>query len=163
MKPFALLLCALSAVLLAGCASPTGILPGTPDSVVRSRLGAPDAVHALPDGRRLEYVLGPYQQEVFMVDLDAAGAVRQVRQVRTAENFARLQPGRDRVADVQREFGTPWKVERYRASGLTAWLYPYLEGSFYSMMAVHVDDRGVVQSVQNGPDPRFLGGGNRPD
>jgi len=69
MKPFALLLCALSAVLLAGCASPTGILPGTPDSVVRSRLGAPDAVHALPDGRRLEYVLGPYQQEVFMVDL----------------------------------------------------------------------------------------------
>jgi hypothetical protein len=31
------------------------------------------------------------------------------------------------------------------------------------MMAVHVDDRGVVQSVQNGPDPRFLGGGNRPD
>jgi hypothetical protein len=98
-----------------------------------------------------------------MIDLDAAGTVRQVRQVRTAENFARLQPGRDRVADVQREFGTPWKVECYRASGLTAWLYPYLEGSFYSMMAVHVDDRGVVQSVQNGPDPRFLGGGNRPD
>jgi hypothetical protein len=29
------------------------------------------------------------------------------------------------------------------------------------MMAVHFDAAGRIERVQNGPDPRFLGGGNR--
>jgi hypothetical protein len=41
-------------------------------------------------------------------------------------------------------------------------MYPYIEGGFFpSMMAVHFDTNGVVQLVQNGPDPRFQGGGDR--
>jgi hypothetical protein len=31
------------------------------------------------------------------------------------------------------------------------------------MMAVHFDDAGIVQRVESGPDPRFIGGRNRND
>ncbi len=99
-----------------------------------------------------------------MVDLAADGSVRQVRQVRTMENFARLQVGKDTRETVLHEFGEPWKVQPYTLSRLTAWMYPYVEGGFFpSMMAVHFNDAGIVQMVQNGPDPRFQGGGDRRD
>ena len=154
----------LLALALAGCASPQRLTVGTPEAEVRATLGRPQAVHALADGQRLEYTLGPLQQTTYMVDLDRRGAVRSVRQVRTLDNFFRLKPGFDGTDSVRREFGAPWRVEHYPPSGLTAWLYPHLEaGSFNSVIAVHFDAKGVVHSVQNGPDPRFLGGGNRDD
>lgn len=153
--------CALA--LLAGCATPAQLRPGSPAADVQA-VGRPSAAYTLPEGRRLEFTMGPFQQETFMVDLAADGSVRQVRQVRTMENFARLQVGKDTRETVLHEFGQPWRVETYTLSRLTAWMYPFIEGGFFpSMMAVHFDQSGVVQLVQNGPDPRFQGGGDRPD
>lgn len=147
--------------LLAGCATPGQLRPGSPAADVQ-KLGRPTAAYDLPEGRRLAFNTGPFQQETYMVDLAADGSVRQVRQVRTMDNFMRLQVGKDTRETVLREFGEPWKVETYTLSRLTAWMYPYVEGGFFpSMMAVHFNDAGVVQMVQNGPDPRFQGGGDR--
>lgn len=159
------LVAALIAALIAGCATPDRVLPGETEAQLVARYGRPDAVHPLPGGgRRLEYTLGPYQQTTWMIDLGADGHALGSRQVRTLENFMKLRNGVDTAADVRREFGTPWRVETYRMSGLTALLYPHLEaGYFGSMAAVHVDRDGIVQFVQNGPDPRFMGGGDRPD
>jgi hypothetical protein len=153
--------CALA--LLAGCATPAQLRPGSPAAEVQA-VGRPTATYALPEGRRLEFTMGPFQQETFMVDLTDDGSVRQVRQVRTMENFTRLQVGKDTRETVLHEFGQPWRVETYTLSRLTAWMYPYIEGGFFpSMMAVHFNEAGVVHMVQNGPDPRFQGGGDRRD
>jgi hypothetical protein len=159
------LLAAGAALLLAGCATPASVAPGVPHSQLIERHGRPDATYPLPGGgTRLEYTMGPYQQTTWMVDLDAAGRALGSRQVRTLQNFMALRNGIDTADTVRREFGTPWRVERYRLSGLTALMYPHQEAGFFaSMAAVHVDRNGIVQFVQNGPDPRFLGGGDRND
>lgn len=153
------------ALLLTACAAPDSVAPGSTRALVLERHGAPQARHALPDGgERLEYGSGPLQQFTWMVDLDREGRVSGARQVRTLENFNRLRIGIDDRALVEREFGSPWRIEHYRLSGRTAWLYPYREaGVWNSMVAVHFDAAGRVQQVQNGPDPRFLGGGGRDD
>lgn len=151
------------ALLLAGCAFPGRLAPGESRAQVLERLGAPAARYPLSGGgERLEYPVGGLQQQTWMVDLDADGRVLRVRQVRTLENFFALRVGLDREDTVRREFGAPWEIQHYPLSGLTAWLYPYIEaGVWNSMIAVHFDQRGVVHSVQNGPDPRFLGGSER--
>lgn len=144
---------------MAGCASPESIKSGAAESDVIGRLGRPDSVFALPDGaKRLEYNRGEFMQRSWMVDLDRDGRVVRVDQVRDEAHFARLQPGNDDQASVRRALGTPWKVEYYPPSKLTAWLYPYREsGVFNSVMAVMFDPSGVFRRAENGPDPRFLG------
>lgn len=153
------------AALLAGCATPAVVPPGASESELTARVGAPDRVHALPGGgRRLEYARYAFDQLVYMVDVDAAGRVVAVRQVRTMENFARLRPGVDDQAAALREFGRPWAVERYALSGLTAWLYPHKEaGAFDSMMALLFDAQGRFVRAENGPDPRFILGSDPGD
>jgi hypothetical protein len=155
----------VAAGLAAGCATPAAVAPGTPRAQAIAQIGEPTARHALADGgERLEYGRDPLQQFTWMVDLDAAGRVAAVRQVRTLDNFSRLRVGVDGTEAVRREFGQPWRIERYPLSGLTAWMFPYREnGVWNSMVAVHFDDRGIVQRVENGPDPRFIGGGARED
>ncbi len=155
----------VAALLLAGCATPDQLAPGTPGTQVIAQYGTPLARHALPNGgERLEYGPGPMGQVTWMVDLDRDGRVRGSQQVKTLENFARLRVGVDTPEVVQREFGAPWRIERYPLSKLTAWMYPYKEaGIWNSMMAVHFDDSGRLQRVENGPDPRYLGGGGKDD
>jgi hypothetical protein len=158
-------LCLPLLLVLAACATPQQIAPGTPESEVVARLGRPNAVYDLPEGgKRLEYGDRSLMQEAWMVDLDPAGRVTQVRQVHSVEVFSRLRVGKDTKEVVLRELGQPWEIQYYRLSGLTAWMYPYKEdGIWNSMMAINFDDRGILHSTQNGPDPRFLGGDRRSD
>ena len=161
--PHAVAVTLLAAALLAGCATPASVRPGMSASQVIGEFGTPAARHRLPDGaERLEYPQGGLQQQTWMIDVDARGRVTAVHQVMTLPAFGELRVGIDRQEDVLRAFGRPWRIEHYRASGLTAWLYPYREAEIWnSMMAVHFDAAGRIERVQNGPDPRFLGGGNR--
>jgi hypothetical protein len=153
------------ALVVTGCATPTQLPTGATRSEVIASLGTPQARHALPDGgERLEYSGDGLQQEAWMVDLGADGRVMSVRQVHTLEEFSRIKPGVDTQDTVRRSLGAPWQVARYRLSGLTAWSYPHMEhNAWYSLMTILFDDNGVVQRVENGPDPRFLGGRDRDD
>ena len=85
--------------------------------------------------------------------------VAQVRQVRTAENFGRVRIGVDTEADIRREFGPPRIIMPFPMVGLVGWMFPYLENDLWkSEMAIYFDPQGIVRKVENGPDPRFLGG-----
>ncbi len=150
-------------IIVTGCASPTQLPAGATRSEVIATLGTPQARHALPEGsERLEYSGDGLQQEAWMVDLGADGRVMSVRQVHTMEEFNRIKPGVDTRETVRRALGAPWETVRYRLSGLTAWSYPHMESNaWYSLMTILFDDSGVVQRVENGPDPRFLGGRDR--
>lgn len=155
---------ALTALWLAGCATPENLPAGTEQSAVLARLGAPAERHKLPAGERWVYPLGGLNQETWMVDLDPAGRVAGVHQVLDMRYFSRVKVDVDTMADVRREFGPPRLVRDFQRVQRTAWLYAYRENGFWnSEMAIYFDPQGIVRKVENGPDPRFLGGGDRRD
>lgn len=151
-----------AALLLAGCATPDSSLLGADRGAVQARHGTPPETFPLPDGERWLYPLGGLQQFVWAVDFDRSGRVTDVRQVRAAENFARVRIGVDTQADIRREFGPPRHIVPFPRVGLVGWMFPYLEdGVWRSEMVIYFDAQGIVRRTENGPDPRFLGDGDR--
>jgi len=153
----------LLVALLAGCATPGPSLVGADRATVQSKIGSPPERFDLPGGgERWMYPWGGLQQRVDVVDFDSTGRVTQVRQVRTGENFARVRIGVDTQADIRREFGPPRTVVPYPRVGLVGWSFPYLENDIWrSEMVIYFDAQGIVRKIENGPDPRFLGDGDR--
>lgn len=141
-----------AAVLLAaGCASPFqgyNIQPGTPREAVLTRMGPPARIIRLDSGERLQYSLQPFGQYAWMVDLDAGGKVVRARQVLTANEFNRIQPGWTR-ADVEREFGRPALVDRVTSWNGPIMTYRWNDGSdmFYF---VYLDEGGIVRRAHPG-------------
>lgn len=154
---------AVLVALLAGCATPGPSLVGADRAAVQSKIGPPPEQFALPGGgERWLYPWGGLQQRVDVVDFDSTGRVAQVRQVRTGENFARVRVDVDTQADIRREFGPPRTVVPYPRVGLVGWSFPYLENDIWrSEMVIYFDAQGIVRRIENGPDPRFLGDGDR--
>ena len=154
---------AVLAAVLAGCAVPGPSAVGADPATVLDRYGTPRERHPLAGGgERWFYPVGTLQQQVWAVDIDASGRVARVTQVRTAENFARVRLGIDTEADIRREFGPPRTTEFYSRVGLVGWMFPYVENLVWnSEMVIYVDPQGIVRRIENGPDPRFLGGSDR--
>ena len=146
----------LAVLLITGCAgNPFGgydMTAGTPRQAVLERMGAPQRVVRLPDGReRLQYSQQPVGQYAWMVDLDPSGKVVRSRQVLTAENFYRIEPGKWTRDDVEREFGRPAWID-----GVASWKGPVMtyrwrdtanSDMFYW---VYLDERNVVQRAHPG-------------
>jgi len=151
----------VAALVLGACATPASLQPGATETEVLNKYGKPDSQFPMPDGgKRFEYNRGEWMQYSWMVDVDRDGRVVRVDQVRDEQHFAQLRPGTDTEGSVKQQLGTPWKVEYYPPSMLTGWLYPYREAGIYqSVMTVMFDPNGVYRRSQNGPDPRFMGGG----
>lgn len=149
-----------AAALAAGCASPFhgyDIQPGTPRDAVLARMGPPTRVVRLESGERLQYSLQPLGQYAWMVDLDASGKVVRARQVLTANEFNRIQPGTWTRADVEREFGRPALVDRVTSWNGPIMTYRWNDGSdmFYF---VYLDPQDVVRRAH--PGMEFI---NAPD
>jgi hypothetical protein len=145
------------ALLLAACAHPwntVNIAPGTTRDQVVAQAGQPIAVLPLPNGgQRMQYTLQPMGQQAFMVDLDAGGRVVQARQVLTEQNFERIQPGTWTVADVQREFGPPARIDGVASWLGPVWTYRWRDlGGGDRFYWVYFDPRGVVGRAHPGMD-----------
>ena len=153
-------------LVLAACAHPWNVVdlaPGTPRDEIIARAGQPVRVLPLSDGgQRLQYTLQPFGRYAFMVDLDASARVVRSRQVLTAQEFARIEPGTWTRADVEREFGPPAQVD-----GVASWNGPILMyrwkeigGGSDMFYYVYLDPQGVVQRAHpamefiNAPDDR---------
>ncbi|MDR3455016.1 MAG: hypothetical protein P4L96_19810 [Rhodoferax sp.] len=145
-------------LLLAGCAiwAPS-VQPGMSRAEVLSRLGTPTAVVALPTGERLQYSSQPAGQTATMVDLDASGHVLQARQVLTATDLARIQPGWSR-ADVLREFGPPALIDHVATWDGDVWTYRW-QGDGGMFYWVYFDRAGRVGRTQQGME--FFNAPNR--
>jgi hypothetical protein len=160
-SPPALWLAPLSMLLLAACVTPLTIAPGTPEAQVRARLGPPDAEYRIPgaqEGSRLEYDTGWFGRATYMVDFGTDGRAIQARQVLTENHFANIRVGLDTADSIRREFGKPTEiVPSPLGHGCTIWEYPYLEATVWnSLMSIAFDDKGIVRSVYNGQDPRYI-------
>lgn len=146
-RPWAL---ALVAVWLAGCAGiPQNVETGTPRADIEQRLGRPTAVHALPDGTtRLQYSYQPAGQQVYNLDLDAAGRLRRTEQVMDADwLFQRVQVDRWSREDVRINLGRPAVVERVMSFDGEVWTYRLLEATRPRQAHVHLDRAGVVRRM----------------
>jgi hypothetical protein len=149
---FGAILVALSACATLGSGA---VKVGDPESVVLSRLGTP--THQYQDGkdRLLEYMHGPMGQRTYIARIGPDGRLISYKQVLTMEKFATLKLGSATKEDVLRTIGAPSETTYLRLSDLEVWSYPYKEaGVWDSIMSVHFDRNGVVQRMQNGPDPR---------
>ena len=151
------------ALLLAACASPLSLKPGTSIDEARSTLGRPTAEVKLPDGgTRLQYSGQPFNQSVVNADFDAQGRLRIVEEMMTDASFARVRSGKDTQADVLRDFGRPADTFHYRLSNETAYMYRYFtHGGFKAAMFIYFDPAGVVKRTETGMDPWAIrnGGG----
>ncbi|MBA2673080.1 hypothetical protein [Ramlibacter sp.] len=144
----------LSALLLAGCASPFGIssiAPGASRDQVIAQAGQPTGVVPLPGGgERLQYSLQPMGRFAWMVDLDASGRVVNARQALTDLNFQRIQPGWTR-ADVEREFGPPALIDRVASWSGPVMTYRWRDTDRSDMFYwVYLDGQGVVRRAHPG-------------
>jgi hypothetical protein len=150
-------------LMLAACATPLSLKPGTSIEEARSTLGRPTAEVRLPDGgTRLQFSGQPNNQSVVNADFDAKGRLRVVEEMMTDESFARVRAGKDTQADVLRDFGRPAEVFHYRLSNESAFMYRYYtHGGFKAAMFIYFDPAGVVKRTETGMDPWSIrnGGG----
>lgn len=148
MRPLALPGLLALAALLAGCAVPERLAPGTPRAQVLAELGTPTSTAALPDGgERLLYSRQPAGQQVYHVDLDARQRVLHVAQVLTLAQFQALRLGQDTREDVRQRFGPPALVERVARFAGDVWTYRILDMGEPRQAHVHIDPAGVVRQV----------------
>ena len=153
---------ALALVLTACSIVPETVALGTSRADIEQRLGTPTAVHALPDGTRLQYSRQPSGQQVFNLDLDTHGRLARVDQVLDVEWLQRIEVDRWTQEDVLRQFGRPAVVERVARFDGGVWTYRYLEPfSLARLVHIHIDTRGVVRKVVYTDEPLLDDIGNR--
>ena len=130
---------------------------------VRDRFGAPENVWEEPGGARtFEYNRQPAGQVNYMITIGPDGRVSALRQVLTAETFARVSPGM-RMDEVRRLLGKPAKVTPYELKRESHADWRYLEAPNQPKVftAIFGPDHSVLRT-QMGDDldaPEFKGGG----
>jgi len=147
------------AILLSACAGFGGppLAPGATEAEVLARLGRPTHVYQEGGGRLLEYMHGPMGQTTDMARIGPDGRLQSFEQVLTMEKFAGIVPGQTRQEQVLRTVGAPSEIRFYRNVGMNGWNYPFKENNTWdSMMTIYIDSAGLVQRLENGPDPRRM-------
>jgi len=139
-----------AAILGAACThlSVSEIKPGlTTEAEVRARFGAPAMSWTEPDGgRQLEYSGQPVGTFCYMVFVAPDGKVREIRQVFTDANFARVVPGLTQD-DVRRLIGKPEEIVRFHFKP---------EELMWSWRIDETTEKWVYFNAYFGPDGRVL-------
>jgi hypothetical protein len=147
-----------SILAVAGCASLSGppLLPGDSIDTVKLKLGEPTSTYSAGPEQLLEYATGPMGQSTWMAHIGADGRLTRLEQVLTGEKFATIKVGSASHEDVLRAIGRPAETSYLPLRDFEVWSYRYKEaGVWNSMMHVHFDRNGIVQMMQNGPDPMY--------
>ncbi len=95
---------------------------------VRARFGEPEKIWDAPNGgHTLEYNRQPAGSKNYMITIGADGKMSALRQVLTAQNFARVVPGM-MMEDVRRMLGKPMRVTTFDLKRQTHYDWRYLDG-----------------------------------
>ena len=144
---------AAACVLLAGCAVER-VAPGISRADVLATYGQPTREVAIANGSRLQYSRLPSGQTAVMVDLDAQGRVVSTRQVLQRAEFERIVLGQWSRADVEREFGPPYLVDRVAFWQGDIMNYTFREGGIDLFFFVYLDPANVAQRTGQAMDTR---------
>jgi hypothetical protein len=120
-SPAALVSCC---ALLGACATGHSLVPGVAtEAEVRAAMGTPGDVHARNGDRILEYARGAEGFHTYMVRLGPDGKMKQVTQVLTEEQLARIVPGRTTLAEVRQLLGRPSFENDYGVGPTWSWRF----------------------------------------
>ena len=139
---------------LGACAAtgPQTFPPGSNVGTVTQGMGAPTGEYPLPSGgRRLEYWLGPYARQTYMLDFDASGRLLRSEQVLTEGHFNAILAGMS-SAEVLSRIGRPattWPIPRQQQ---LVWSYRY-QSPFCQWFMVGMGPDNRVVDTSYGPDP----------
>lgn len=140
--------------LAAGCAlMPERVPLGATRSEIEGRLGRPTAMHALPDGTRLQYSRQPAGQQVYNLDLDAAGRLRRTEQVMDAGWLQRIPVDQWTREAALLNLGRPAIVERVASWAGDIWSYRFQELTGPRQVHLFLDAGGVVRRVMFTDEP----------
>ena len=124
---------------------------------VRTRFGEPAAVYGETGGARtLEYPRQPAGQVNYMITIGTDGRMSALRQVLKPTNFARVEPGWDKL-QVRRLLGLPAKTMRYELKNEEVWDWRFADGQEAKVFSVTFDRDGRVTSSATTLDARELG------
>ena len=109
MKPTMILALLFSVALLASCANPRVLVPNQSTIVeMRARVGIPTDIRFDRNGDELwEYATGPSGYETYLVRVGADQKVKEVTQILTDDQLAKVIPGTMTKADVKNLLGRP--------------------------------------------------------
>ncbi len=137
-----------------GCAllRPGSFAPGTTLDEVRHSSARPTGEYPLPNGgTRLEFALGTFGKQTYMLDFDAGGKLVSSQQVLTEANLSTISPGMSEAA-VRASFGRPAKVDPIGRQHLKVWSYRYADGDC-EWYQVSLSDAGSVLGANKAWDP----------
>ena len=140
-------------VLLASCAVER-VAPGTSRADVLASFGQPTREVAIANGTRLQYSRLPAGQTAVMVDLDAQGRVVSSKQVLQSTELGRVIVGQWSRADVEREFGPPYLVDRVAFWQGDIMTYTFREGGIDLFFFVYLDAANIAQRTGQAMDTR---------
>jgi len=151
-------------LVLSACAVdrlPSLVTPGTAATQVEAQLGKPVAQGVLPDGQPYcDYTRQPFGYHNYRVSYGADERVRDVQDLLTKDNIARITPGmsREQVLDI---VGPSRQPEQY-ANGTTSLTWRYDDYGVIKLLHVIFDPSDRVQWSYSEWDPRIYskkGGG----
>ena len=136
-----------ASLLVAACATPASLQPGTSEADVVARMGRPALELPAAEGtRQLVYPTGPYGLQTYMAHISPEGRLIRVEQVLDDARFHQIQPGMTRE-ELLRWIGPPFQTVRFPNLGQTAWDYRFRDTwGYIAILSVMVDDQGVVAS-----------------
>lgn len=96
------------AALLGGCAGAGSLVAGqSTEADVRARMGAPTDTRTDGGDKLWEYATGPEGMTTRLVRIGADGRVKEVSDLLTEENLAKIIPGKTTRAEVRNILGRP--------------------------------------------------------
>jgi outer membrane protein assembly factor BamE (lipoprotein component of BamABCDE complex) len=122
---------------------------------VRKQFGNPAAVEVKPDGSKvMEYPRQPEGWTNYVITIGADGKMSSLRQLLTPANFAKVQPGMDKL-QVMALLGKVAKSQFFQLKGEEVWDWRFKEASnLPKVFSVTFDGQGKVLTTATMDDPR---------
>ena len=151
------ILAILAVAALAGCAGTGGnLVPGKSTAADAEReMGKPAERISAADGDSVWYYPRGMGRATYAVRVGANGVVRDVSQVLTQQNLARIEAGKSTAADVKAILGPPFKVYSMPRIQRDVWEYYMFEDTRAKITYVQLDPSGRVREVLQIDDPFY--------
>ena len=125
---------------------------------VRKQFGDPVTITTGPDGSRtLDYPRQPEGWTNYGITIGPDGKMSSLRQLLTADNFARVRPGLSQQ-DVRQLLGRPARMQRLELKRQDVWEWRFKPVNESRLFRVTFDSDGRVLETATADDPRESAG-----